>query len=716
MTGTGRNTGHDTFPRQYARTRRLTLGDPRELTVSPDGRRVLFARSRGGSDPLTCLWSLDTTSGEERLLLDPGALADIDPAGMTDAERAQRERRRESAEGVTSYACDAQVTRAVCVLGGDAVIVDVASGSSTRIDLGAPVFDPRLSPDGRRLAVVRDGRLCVVDVADTTIADGAPAPILLDLGEPSDTVTWGMAEFIAAEEMGRMRGHWWSPDGSRLAVCRVDEAPVAVWSLTDPAQPWAPARTIRYPAAGTANAEVGLYIVAVDGSAMIPVTWDHEQFEYLARVSWDAHGPLITLQSRDQRTLEVHRVDTASGATRMVHRDVDDHWVELVAGCPVGIGDTEIVTCRDAGGARRLEVAGSLVTPDDVQVRSVVHASAQRVVFLANPIDDPTVQHVWEWTPHDGVLPVVAVDGVTTAVATDTATWWRSATLDDTAPTWRDAAGTRIATHVERPLVDPVVHLTRTASGLDVAVLVPTDRATHPGPLPVLLDPYGGPHARRVVRAATAFTNSQWFADQGFAVVVCDGRGTPGRGSAVERAVAGDLASGVLDDQVEALGAAAEFAQSTGVAELDLTRVGIRGWSFGGYLAALAVLRRPDVFHAAVAGAPVTEWRWYDTHYTERYLGHPDTDPEAYDRSSLLAGGVTLERPLLLIHGLADDNVVAAHTLQLSSALLAAGAPHEVLPLVGVSHMTPQEVVAENLLLHQLDFLRRSLGRPATER
>ena len=248
MTGTGRNTGHDTFPRQYARTRRLTLGDPRDLTVSPDGRRVLFARSRGGSDPLTCLWSLDTTSGEERLLLDPGALADIDPAGMTDAERAQRERRRESAEGVTSYACDAQVTRAVCVLGGDAVIVDVASGRSTRIDLGAPVFDPRLSPDGRRLAVVRDGRLCVVDVADTTIADGAPAPILLDLGEPSDTVTWGMAEFIAAEEMGRMRGHWWSPDGSRLAVCRVDEAPVAVWSFSLSARKRPPLRGVPYEA------------------------------------------------------------------------------------------------------------------------------------------------------------------------------------------------------------------------------------------------------------------------------------------------------------------------------------------------------------------------------------------------------------------------------------------------------------------------------------
>jgi dipeptidyl-peptidase-4 len=188
-------------------------------------------------------------------------------------------------------------------------------------------------------------------------------------------------------------------------------------------------------------------------------------------------------------------------------------------------------------------------------------------------------------------------------------------------------------------------------------------------------------------------------------VVVADGRGTPGLGSAWERAVHGDLAGPVLDDQVDALlGAAAQHPQ------LDLSRVGIRGWSFGGYLAALAVLRRPDVFHAAVAGAPVTEWRLYDTHYTERYLGRPEEEPEAYDGSSLLTDAAKLERPLLIVHGLADDNVVVAHSLRLSSALVAAGRPHRFLPLAGVTHLTPQEVVAENLLLLQLAFLREALG------
>jgi dipeptidyl-peptidase-4 len=211
------------------------------------------------------------------------------------------------------------------------------------------------------------------------------------------------------------------------------------------------------------------------------------------------------------------------------------------------------------------------------------------------------------------------------------------------------------------------------------------------------------------VAAGAAYLSSQWFAEQGFAVVTADGRGTPGRGPEWDRAVAGDLAGPVLDDQVEALQSAAEECP-----DLDLSKVGIRGWSFGGYLSALAVLRRPDVFHAGIAGAPPTDWRLYDTCYTERYLGHPDQDPEAYEQSSLLADAPKLSRPLLLIHGLADDNVAVAHSLRLSSALLAAGRPHSVLPLSGVTHMAAQEDVAENLLLLQVDFLRTSLGIPTS--
>jgi dipeptidyl-peptidase-4 len=244
------------------------------------------------------------------------------------------------------------------------------------------------------------------------------------------------------------------------------------------------------------------------------------------------------------------------------------------------------------------------------------------------------------------------------------------------------------------------------ASDLRTAVLLPTGWVPGSGKLPVLLDPYGGPHAQRVVAAHNAFLASQWFADQGFAVLVTDGRGTPSRGPDWERSIHGRWGDAVLDDQVEALRAAAAAHP-----DLDLGRVGIRGWSYGGDLAALAVLRRPDVFHAGIAGAPVTDWALYDTHYTERYLGSAPRGADAarYAAESLIDDAPSLQRPLLLIHGLADDNVVAAHTLRLSSALLAAGRPHEVLPLSGVTHMTPQEEVAENLLLLQVGFLKRWL-------
>jgi dipeptidyl-peptidase-4 len=219
--------------------------------------------------------------------------------------------------------------------------------------------------------------------------------------------------------------------------------------------------------------------------------------------------------------------------------------------------------------------------------------------------------------------------------------------------------------------------------------------------LPVLMDPYGGPAAQRAVADRDVYYASQWFADQGFAVIVADGRGTPGRGPRWERSIHGDRSTYLLEDQIEALHSVAGKHP-----ELDLTRVGIRGWSAGGYLAALAVLRRPDVFHAAVAGAPVTDHLLYDTHWQERFLGDPRLDPDAYRRSSLIEDAARLERPLMLIHGLRDDNVYPVHTMRLSAALLAAGRPHTVLPLPGGSHMAPDT----DLLTPQLRFLRQALN------
>jgi dipeptidyl-peptidase-4 len=661
----------------------------------------LFLRSRGGTDPVTCLWSLDTGTGQERLIADPRALGDPD-AELPPEERARRERSREQAGGIVGYNTDAGLSVAAFTLAGVLYLADLTEpGASAPRAVSTPpgVIDPRPDPAGNRVAYVSGGALWLYDRSTGTSTA---------LAEPeSATVRYGLADFAAAEEMGRMRGYWWSPSGDSVLVARVDDAPVRRWTLADPANPDRPATELAYPAAGTPNAITELYLLDSTGGRR-RVDWSGE---YLAEVSWDRTDLLITVQPRDQRELTVLRVDPVTGALDAdapVAANTDPAWVDIVPGVPAHLASGALVWTTDADDARRLVVDGALVTPPSLRVRSVLDTDGDTVLFTAS--DDPTEVRLWTYRPGDGLSCLTPMPGVFSGRRRGGTTVITAQTLDTDGVTVTvhpaDGASVPIASHAESAEL-PVrlsVPPARAEAPRTVVLLPNSHRAGES--LPVLLDPYGGPHAQRVLSARSAYLTSQWFADQGFAVVVADGRGTPGRGAGYERAVLGDLATPALEDQVAALSIAAAAHP-----ELDLGRVAIRGWSFGGYLAALAVLRRPDVFHAAVAGAPVTDWSLYDTHYTERYLGDPTAEPEAYQRSSLLADAPKLSRPLLLIHGLADDNVVAAHTLRLSSALLAAGRPHTVLPLSGVTHMTPQEEVAENLLLLQVDFLRTALAR-----
>ena len=736
----------DSFPRRQALTRRFTLGEPRDFRVSGDGARVAFLRSSGPTDPVNSLWVLDVASGAERLVADPRELAaGRDERDLPQAERARRERVRETGSGIVSYDADDALTTAVFALGGELWQVGLAEdGPAPRALAAQPgAFDPRLSPDGAQAAYVAGSSLRV------TGSDGDRVVV----EEPGETVSWGSAEFVAAEEMGRTRGHWWSPDGHRLLAARVDTSPVPCWWISDPASPDADPVAVRYPAAGTANAEVRLAVLDIHGhgnddreaaagreargGGRVDIDWDEGGWEYLAGVRWTADGLLLTVQTRDQRTLGVLEADPDTGACRTLRTVTDEAWVELVPGVPLLVG-SRLVTVEDTAGelpagfplrrwisdrssartedrdpARRLCVDGEPLTPDGMQVRAVHHADDGGVVVTASV--DPAEVHVarvgWdgavEWLTSEPGVHGVTVGGDTTVLLGRSMD--RSGRRCAVRSPRRAGQDLLIDSHAADPGLELNVEFLELGTRALVSALVmPAGPATvDDGPLPVLLDPYGGPHAQRVQRAEALVHTSQWFADQGFAVLVVDGRGTPGRGPAFERAVHGDLAGPVLDDQIDALEAAARLDP-----RLDLSRVAVRGWSFGGYLAALAVLRRPDVFSAAIAGAPVTDWRLYDTHYTERYLGHPAAEPANYERTDLTPLAAGLERPLMLIHGLADDNVVAAHTLRLSQALTEAGRPHTVLPLSGVTHMTPQEEVAENLLLLQLRFLQEALQMP----
>ena len=710
----------ESFPRQQARTRGFRLGVPRAFQVSPNGERVTFLRSKAGDDPVTCLWEADAVSGAERLIADPRALG-ADEENLPPEERARRERVRETAAGIVAYATDKAAAIAVFALSGQvyAAPLDDSGQPPRLVPAKMPALDPRPDPTGTRIAYVHDDALHVIN-----LATGDDAVVASE-----DGVTFGLAEFVAAEEMDRSRGYWWSPDGSRLLIARVDESPVRRWYIADPANPGSPPTEVAYPAAGTPNADVSLLLATLPvanavkgeegggGAELTEVAgWDRDRFPYLVNVAWGT-DPLIVVQSRDQKTMRLIN----AGTGEVLREDTDPHWTDVVDGVPARLANGDIVWTGVSGDTRGLVIAPAAglaaaqpVTPAGLQVQAVLGTDGDDVLFAGKT--EPTELGVWRYGP-SGLTPVATEPGVHAALAGGGTTVVTSRTMASSKVTVQirrnGTSGAEIASVAEPPnLPHPEPRFINAGPAeIRTAVLLPSWH--QPGTkLPVLLDPYGGPGMQRVVKAAGMYLTSQWLAEQGFAVVVADGRGTPGRGPAWDKMIAGDFATGVLEDQVTALQTAGkEFA------DLDTDRVAIRGWSFGGYLSALAVLRRPDVFHAAVAGAPVTDFRLYDTHYTERYLGDPAVDADAYERSSIINDpertGAAAARPLFIIHGLADDNVVVAHSLRLSSALLAAGYPHSVLPLSGVTHMTPQETVAENLLLLQVAFLKQALGLPS---
>jgi dipeptidyl-peptidase-4 len=659
---------------------------------------VLFLRSPAGNDTVNSLWLCHTERNTETCIADIRALLSGSKAENESAqERARRERAREGAAGIVSFSCDSDVHHAVFAVSGRLFLCDMHHAHEIVVNNPAPgtMYDARISPNGKHIAYVRGSALYVCDIQGN---EKCLTP------EIATDTTWGVAEFVAAEEMNRQRGYWWSPNSDALVVERVDNSPIDLITIADPSQPTAEPQTRRYPFAGTNNARTSLHVIDLEACST-NITWDAETFEYLTSVQWNKAGLIMSVMSRDQKLLDIRKVYIATGESESLHVERDDKWVELVAGGPVLVTENSLLWCGERNGARAILLNNTAITPPHIQVRGIVNANAEHVTFSGNPLDQPQVLHAWrvnlanhELTQltHDDGVHSVAIGGDTTVV--------RSATMHN--PRSRTLVNNHheLANNAEQSLLNVNVsfHLVGKRN-ISTAIVLPEN---HDGSaLPVLFDPYGGPHAQRVVASSMAFTAAQWFANQGFCVVIADGSGTPGRGSEWEREVYHDLATTVLNDQIDVLAHLHEISPCA-----DTSRVAIRGWSFGGYLAALAVIRAPQHFHAAVAGAPVTEWKLYDTFYTERYLGNPAHDEQPYIASSLLHDAKNLTRPLLIIHGLADDNVLAAHSLELTTALLHAGKPHEFLPLVGVTHMTPQEVVAENLLLHQLDFLRRSLS------
>jgi len=689
----------ESFPRQSAATRNFQLGAPRSFQICESGNQVLFLRSDSGRDSVNSLWIYDVANRMETKFADPRVLL-ADDAEVPAAERARRERMRETTSGITSYSTDSTGAKVAFALSGQLFAGAISDAHVTNLNVDGPVIDPRLSPDGNFIAWSNGKDLYLTDFAGTKVQNLT--------NEKSENLSWGLADFIASEEFGRMHGFWWSPESDCLIVESVNDAEVQTWWISDPATPAKTPQEIKYPAAGTTNATVGLEKISVTGERD-SIRWDSDAFEYLISVSWQKDcDALITVADRAQQNFVTYSV-TNSGLVN-VHEVNDHEFVEVIPGQPRWHKE-QIVSVIDnrQSDTRELQIAGKSLSPAGLQVMSIVDITDDYIDVIAT--QDALSRDLLRIS-FDGSITEISQGGMASATATtsDLQVVIESR-LDTNTRSYQLRRGVKTEHYfdslAESPNFTSQVHILQTGPHkVNTAVIFPRDHVYGSKKLPVMMRPYGGPHGPQVQNGALSYAIDQWFADQGFVVVVADNRGTGGRGPAWDHSIYQDFVGPVIDDQVNAIADVANHFPD----DVDATRVGITGWSFGGYLSALAIMERPDVFHAAVAGAPVTEWLWYDTAYTERYLGHPEKFPEIYEDHSLMPMASQLERPLMLVHGLADDNVVAAHSLSLSGALLANKKSHTVLPLSGVTHMTPQEIISENLMLLTVEYLKEQLG------
>lgn len=708
----------------HAKTRGFTLGRPLKAVPTKDGKAVLFLRATATSPELR-LHELDVASGRVRELLSPAQLLKGGEEHLSPEEKARRERMRQSLRGFTTFELARDGSFVLIPFGGKlytfsritSEVVEQAplDDKGQRIDTsgasGEPVFDPQLSPDGKLVAYVRGRDLYVLDLRNRH------EKRLTRSTDP--LITNGLAEFIAQEELHRFTGFFWSPDSQQLAFTEVDNRPVEALYLPDALRPEVPPQPLRYPRPGTDNAIVRLGVISVKGGAPRFVEWARDKFPYIATVVWEEKSPLlVTVLTRTQKDIELYAVDDKTLTTRRIVAEHSDGWINLDQDVPRPLKDgSGFLWSSEQSGGRELELRdpnGTLMrvlVPRAEGFRKLLHVDEQGgyVTYAASP--EPSEQQIFR-VPLLGGTPIQLgtergylmasfgrADDVYVVHAFSSTQHAR--TLVMRTPPGGMAAGADVKV-AELPSVAtpppfvPKIEITQVGSqGYRVSIVRP--RHFQAGKkYPVLVDVYGGPHHQQVMAMAGRYMLEQWLADHGFIVIAADGRGTPSRGTAWEQAIGGQkggsFADIPLDDQVSALEETARRYP-----ELDLKRVGIYGWSFGGYMAALAVLRRPDVFHVGVAGAPVVDWRDYDTGYTERYLGLPAENAEGYDKSSLLTYAAGLRRPLLIVHGTSDDNVMFFHSMKLSHALFRAGKPHELLPLPGLTHMVPDPVVTERL-------------------
>ena len=581
-----------------------------------------------------------------------------------------------------------------------------------------------VSPRGGFVSFVRDGNLFVQPIggAERQVTQGA-----------SDTVNWGVAEFVAQEEMDRRTGYWWSPDDRMIAVARVDESPVGIVTRTAIGGEGTKVYQQRYPAAGTPNAIVDLFVMKPDGSGQVQVDLGADKDIYLARVDWSKDGRTLYVQreSRDQKRLDLLAVDPATGKARVVLSETAKSWINLSNNFHPLKDGSFLWWSEQSGHGHLYRVSGdtwTALTSGDWEVRDVVGVDEDKglVYFTGN-----------RETPLEQQLYVTALAKPGKARALTSAGWWNDAVMDDAASRivvsrqnsdqpkqlyLADTDGKQLqwlsqnALSGDHPYAPYVASHVKTQFGtvkaadgttLYTKMLTPP---LEPGKrYPVFMIHYGGPGGGRQVTNTWSGALNQYLVDRGWIVFAIDNRGTPDRGKAFE------------DHLYRAMGTVEVQDQLTGVEWLkkqpyvDADRIATYGWSYGGYMSLKLLEKAPGVFAAVIAGAPVTKWQLYDTHYTERYLGQPQDKPSAYPASGAVEEAVKIRDPLLLIHGMSDDNVVFDNATALMAKMQGAAVPFEMMAYPGQTHRVGGPRISVHLWRTIEEFLADHAGGPAPE-
>lgn len=678
----------------------LAGAQPRSLKLSPDGKLLTFLRARADDRERLDLWARDTATGSERMLVDSMKLGS--GAALSEAEKMQRERARiGSLRGIVGYDWSADGRSLLVPLDGELYLAAL-DGSARKLTAAPGVLNPAVSPRGGFVSYVRDQNLWLQPIA------GGAARALTKGG--GGTVHFGEAEFVAQEEMDRRTGYWWSPDERHVAIERFDEAPVQIFTRAAIGATGTSIFQQRYPAAGTPNVAVELHVARADGSGSVKVDLGSDPDIYLARVDWlpDGSALLVQRENRAQTRLDVLRVDPATGASRVLFTEnaAAKSWINLTDSYrPLADGGLLWRSERDGYGHLWLWRGGSWTQltkgPWVVTGLVGVDEAAGRAFFLGNK-DDVLEQHLYS----------VALSGGEVTRLTERG-WHNSVTADGTARRFlvtrsnpdqppqvylADATGKRLGwinenrvegTHPYAPYRashEPMRFGTVKAdNGTELHWQMVTPPLQPGKRYPVFFQHYGGPGPQNVARS---WKNPlmQHLVDKGWIYFELDNRGSANRGVAFESAIWHAMGTVEVADQR----AGATYLKT--LPFVDAARIATFGWSYGGYMSLKMAEADPGLYAAAISGAPVTDWRLYDTHYTERYMGDPRTDKAAYDASRAVIDPKRFTTPLLLMHGMADDNVFLDNSTKVAAELQKADVPFDMMFYPGKTHSASRDI------------------------